>query len=97
MAFITDKEELKHGLILFRRADVKHRNWYCRIQLPRADRYKTISVKTSNREAARDQAYDHDADIRFRLKHNVPVSSRTSMSGVSYIASLFAAALKISP
>jgi len=76
MAFITDKEELKPGLIIFRRSDVQHRNWYCRIQLPKVDRYKTISLKTSNRDAARDQAYDHDADIRFRLKHDVPVFNR---------------------
>jgi integrase len=87
MAFITDKEELKPGLILFRRSDVKHRNWYCRIQLPKADRYKTISLKTSNRDAARDQAYDHDADIRFRLKHDVPVFNRPfSEVGKEYVA-----------
>ncbi|MDB5435849.1 MAG: Integrase, partial [Phenylobacterium sp.] len=29
MAFVTDKEVLKPGLIIFRRADVDHRNWYC--------------------------------------------------------------------
>ncbi len=87
MAFITDKEELKPGLILFRRSDVKHHNWYCRIQLPKADRYKTISLKTSNREAARDQAYDHDADIRFRLKHDVPVFNRPFAEvGKEYVA-----------
>ena len=31
MAFITDKEKLKSGLIIFRRGDVTHRNFYCRI------------------------------------------------------------------
>lgn len=30
--FIIDKEELKPGLILFQRTDVKHRNWYCRVK-----------------------------------------------------------------
>ena len=39
MAFITDKEELKPGLIIFRRGDVAHSNFYCRIKLPKADRY----------------------------------------------------------
>jgi hypothetical protein len=34
VAFITDKEELKPGLILFRRTDVAHDNWYCRVKLP---------------------------------------------------------------
>lgn len=46
MAFVTDKEVLKPGLIIFRRADVDHRNWYCRVKLPKADRYKTVSLKT---------------------------------------------------
>ena len=34
MAFLIDTQELKPGLIIFRRADVKHRNWYCRIKFP---------------------------------------------------------------
>ena len=76
MAFIIDKEELKPGLIIFRRADVAHRNWYCRIKLPRADRYKTFSLKTANIEAAREKAFDFDADVRFRIKHDVPVFNR---------------------
>lgn len=73
MAFVTDKEVLKPGLIIFRRADVDHRNWYCRVKLPKADRYKTISLKTSDINVAREQAFDQDADVRFRLKHDVPV------------------------
>ena len=32
-SFLMDVEELKPGLILFRRGDVQHRNWYCRIKL----------------------------------------------------------------
>jgi len=73
MAFIDDKEELKPGLVIFRRTDVQHRNWYCRVKLPKADRYKTISLKTADKETARDRAFDQDADVRFRLKHDVPV------------------------
>ncbi len=76
MTFIIDKEELKPGLIIFRRADVEHRNWYCRIKLPKADRYKFYSLKTSHVEAARERAFDYDADVRFRLKHDVPVFNR---------------------
>jgi integrase len=76
MAFVIDKEELKPGLILFRRSDVQHRNWYCRIKLPKADRYKTWSLKTSDLHLARERAYDHEADVRFRLKHDVPVFNR---------------------
>ena len=46
MPFLVDAQELKTGLTIFRRTDVKHRNWYCRIKLPREDRYKTLSLKT---------------------------------------------------
>ncbi len=76
MAFITDKEELKSGLIIFRRGDVAHRNFYCRIKLPKEDRYKTISLHTADRESARDRAFDQDADVRFRVKHDVAVFNR---------------------
>jgi hypothetical protein len=62
MTFIADKEELKLGLVLFRRTDVQHRNWYCRVKLPKVDRYKTISLKTADRETARERAFDQDAD-----------------------------------
>jgi integrase len=48
MAFVTEKEELKPGLILFRRGDVGHRMWYCRMKMPKADRYKTVSLKTTD-------------------------------------------------
>jgi len=53
MAFVTHKEEIKPGLIIFRRADVGHRNWYCRVKLPKADRYKTVSLKTADIGVAR--------------------------------------------
>lgn len=87
MAFVADKEELKPGLIIFRRADVDHRNWYCRVKLPKADRYKTISLKTSDIGAAREKAFDHDADVRFRLKHDVPVFNHPfSQVGSEYVA-----------
>src|ERR1700674_3683983 len=77
MAFLTDTEELKPGLIIFRRADVQHHNWYCRIKIPKEDRYKTISLKTPDLREARDKAFDHDADIRFRVKHQVPVFEKS--------------------
>jgi integrase len=57
MAFITEKEELKPGLILFRRGDVDHRMWYCRMKMPKADRYKTVSLKTTDISAARGRAF----------------------------------------
>jgi integrase len=77
MAFLTDIEELKSGLIIFRRADVQHHNWYCRVKIPKEDRYKTISLKTKDLREARDKAFDHDADIRFRVKHEVPIFEKS--------------------
>ena len=73
MAFITEKEELKPGLIVFRRGDVDHRMWYCRMKMPKADRYKTVSLKTTDLIVARERAFDQDAEIRFRIKLDVPV------------------------
>lgn len=82
MAFLLDARELKTGLIIFRRSDVKHRNWYCRIKLPQADRYKTVCLKTSDVDAAKERAFDEDADLRFRIKHDVPIFNRP-FSGVA--------------
>jgi integrase len=78
MAFITEKEELKPGLILFRRGDVDHRMWYCRMKMPKADRYKTVSLKTTDISAARERAFDQDADVLFRIKHDVRCSTAPS-------------------
>src|SRR5208282_2476133 len=77
MAFLTDIQELKPGVIIFRRTDVKHRNWYCRIKIPKEDRYKTISLKTDDVREASDKAFDNDADIRFRVKHEVPIFDKS--------------------
>lgn len=76
MAFMIDAEELKPGLVVFRRADVKHRRWYCRIKLPGSARYKTLALRTADAHQARDKAYDEDAELRFRIKHDVPVFDR---------------------
>ena len=46
------------------------------MKLPKADRYKTVSLKTADIGAARERAFDQDADIRFRIKHDVPVFNR---------------------
>jgi hypothetical protein len=32
MAFLADKEELKPELVILRRLDIAHRNWYCQIK-----------------------------------------------------------------
>jgi integrase len=76
MRFITDKEQVQPGLIIFRRGDVGHDNFYCRVRIQNEDRYKTISLRTADRQTARDRALDQYADIRFRVKHDVPVFNR---------------------
>jgi integrase len=75
MAFISDKEELKPGLIIFRRSDVQHHNWYCRVKLPKADRYKTVSLKTSDINVARSLAWDQDGEVRYAIKRTTPCSA----------------------
>jgi integrase len=57
MAFITEKAQLKSGLIIFRRGVVAHHNFYCRIMLPKGDRYKTVTPGTADRQSAHDQAF----------------------------------------
>lgn len=73
MAFLTDKEELRPGLVIFRRADVDHRNWYCRVKLPKVDRYKTISLKTADIGVARHLANEQEIRVRVRLESDIPV------------------------
>jgi integrase len=73
MAFVTDKEELRPGLVIFRRADVDHRNWYCRVKLPKVDRYKTISLKTADIGVARHLANEQEIRVRVRLESDIPV------------------------
>lgn len=87
MTFMVDVQELKTGLIIFRRTDVKHRNWYCRIKVPNEDRYKTVSLKTPEISTARDTALEEDAELRFRIKHGVPIFNKL----FSEIADEFAA------
>jgi integrase len=77
MAFVTDKEELKPGLIIFRRADVQHRNWYCRVKVPKEDRYKTFSLKTDDITTARRKAWRHDGNVEYALEHDVPLFNRS--------------------
>ena len=74
--FISDKEELKPGLVIFRRTDVKHRNWYCRVKVPKEDRYKTVSLKTENIQTARTLAWEQESEVRYAIKHGVALFNR---------------------
>ncbi len=76
-SFIKDKVELKPGLILFRRSDVQHGNWYCRVKVPNVDRYKTFSLKTEDINTARSMAWRHDAEVEHSLEQNIPLFNRS--------------------
>lgn len=76
MSFVLDKEVLKPGLIIFRRSDVAHRNWYCRVKIPKADRYKTVSLKTSDINAARTEAWRQDTRVGICIETDMPVFDR---------------------
>lgn len=53
MSFILDKEQVKQRPIFFRRCDVGHDNYYYRFTIQNKDRYKTISLRAADRQAAR--------------------------------------------
>lgn len=71
--FMVDVQQLKPGLIVYRRADVKHHNWYCRIKLPGEDRYKRVSLKTANLDEAKIEALRHDIAIETKMQHQLPI------------------------
>jgi len=50
MTFVTEKEELKPGLIIFRRGDVEHRMWYYRMKMPKADRLRRFRSKPQTKK-----------------------------------------------
>ncbi len=76
MAFVTDKEEVRPGVIIFRRSDVQHRDWYCRVKLPNVDRYKTVSLKTPDISVARHLAYEREITIRAYIEAGHPVFNK---------------------
>jgi len=73
MVFMLDKQELKPGLVIFRRKDVQHHEWYCRMKVPDMDRYKTIALETTDEKAARAAAFDHEREMYIKIKHEVPL------------------------
>jgi integrase len=73
MAFMRDKQELKPGLVIFRRTDVNHKEWYCRIKIPNVDRYKTRALKTNDINEARTKAFKEDVSLHIKVEHGIPV------------------------
>lgn len=70
---MLDKQELKPGLVIFRRSDVDHNEWYCRIKVPNVDRYKTKSLKTTDVNEARTKAFKEDVSLHIKVEHGIPV------------------------
>lgn len=78
MEILTDVQELKNGLIIYRRGDVKHDKWYCRIRVPKQyNQYKTISLKTPDINKARELAFEKDAEVRILIQHNIPIFTKS--------------------
>jgi integrase len=73
MAFMLDKQELKPGLVIFRRSDVDHKQWYCRIKVPDVDRYKTKCLKTVDVVEAQKKAFKEDVSLHVKVEHGIPV------------------------
>jgi integrase len=47
------------------------------MKVPKTDRYKTVCLETTDTHEARDKAFDYDAELRFKVKHDMPVFDRT--------------------
>lgn len=75
--FIIDKEVLNKGLIIFRRGDVQHREFYCRVRVQHERRYKTVALMTEDKATARTLAHDKQAEVRYAVKHDVPIFNRS--------------------
>ena len=71
--FMVDVHKLSDGLIIYRRSDVQHKNWYCRIKLPKEDRYKRISLKTPHLDEAMKAAVRHEIAIETKMQNQLPV------------------------
>lgn len=74
--FMVDVHKLSAGLIIYRRSDVQHKNWYCRIKLPKEDRYKRISLKTPHLDQAMKAAVKYEIAIETKMENQLPVFNK---------------------
>lgn len=74
---MVDTTEVRPGLVIFRRTDVKHDNWYCRIKIPEKDAYKFISLKTALEVEARERARDAAIRVEVKLELGHPVFDKS--------------------
>jgi len=70
---MLNKQELKPGLVIFQRSDVKHKDWHCRMKVPDQDRYKLFSLNTTDVNAARTEAFKQETRMHIKLEEGMPI------------------------
>jgi integrase len=70
---MRDRTEIQSGIIIYRRSDVDHHHWYCRLKVPEQNRYKYISLDTPDIKLARDKAVHEYARLLFQVEYEVPI------------------------
>ncbi len=74
---MRDRTEIQSGIIIYRRSDVVHHDWYCRLKVPGKNRYKHVSLDTPDMKLARDKAVHEYARLLFKVEFKVPIFEHT--------------------
>lgn len=74
---MLDRTEIQSGIIIYRRSDVVHHDWYCRLKVPKQNRYKYVSLDTPDMKLARDKAVHEYARLLFKVEFSVPIFEHT--------------------
>jgi integrase len=74
---MLDRTEIQSGIIIYRRSDVVHHDWYCRLKVPEQNRYKYVSLDTPDITLARDKAVREYAELLFKVKYELPIFEKT--------------------
>lgn len=70
---MVNKQELKPGLVIFQRSDVKHSKWHCRIKVPDKDLYKLLSLDTTDVNAAKQEAFRQEIKLHVKVEDGIPI------------------------
>jgi integrase len=73
---MLNKQELKPGLVIFQRSDVKHKDWHCRMKVPDQDRYKLFSLNTTDVNAARTEAFKQETRMHIKIEEGMPIFNK---------------------
>jgi integrase len=74
---MVNKQELKPGLIIFQRSDVKHDKWHCRIKVPNKDLYKLFSLDTTDVNAAKQEAFRQEMKLHIKVEDGMPIFDKS--------------------